>query len=115
MASVDDCARALRSLATRLAAVDADTRNRYVVARTVACRVPDLGVVFLGRLGEEGLQDIRCVELADKNDAQVRLAALSDDLVALIEGTLPVPAAWAAGRLKIEASVLDLLKLRTLL
>lgn len=115
MASVDDCEQALRSLAERLNAVDADTRNRYVLARTVACRVPDLGVVFLGRLDEDGLQEIRCAESLDKSDAQVRLAATSDDLLALINGTLAVPTAWATGRLKIEASVLDLLKLRTLL
>ena len=115
MASVEDCDRALRSLADRLAAVDADTRNRYVIARTVACRVPDLGVAFLGRLDEEGLREIRCVEAVDKSDAQVRLVASSDDLIALVEGSLQVPSAWATGRLKIEASVLDLLKLRSLL
>ena len=115
MASVEDCDQALRGLADRLAAVDADTRRRYVIARTLACRLPDLGVVFLGRLDEDGLQDIRCVRTLDKGDAQVRLAAHSDDLLALVDGTLPVPAAWASGRLKIEASVLDLLKLRSLL
>lgn len=115
MASVDDCDQALHSLAERLASVDDDTRIRYVVARTVACRLLDLGVVFLGRLDQQGLQEIRCAESLDKADAQVRLAATSDDLLAMIEGTLPVPAAWATGRLKIEASVLDLLKLRSLL
>ena len=115
MASVEDCDQALRSLAERLAAVDADTRSRYVIARTVACRVPDLDVVFLGRIDEDGLREIRCVESADKGDAQVRLAASSDDLLALVDGTLTVPSAWATGRLKIEASVLDLLKLRSLL
>ena len=115
MASVDDCDAALRSLAVRLAAVDAETRNRYVVARTVACRVPDLDVVFLGRLDEQGLQEIRRAPASEKPDAQVRLAASSDDVIALVEGRLAVPAAWATGRLKIEASVLDLLKLRSLL
>lgn len=115
MASLEDCDQALRGLAERLAGVDADTRRRYVVARTLACRLPDLGVVFLGRLDEHGLQEIRCVQTLDKGDAQVRLAANSDDLLALIDGTLPVPGAWASGRLKVEASVLDLLKLRSLL
>ena len=115
MASVEDCDQALRSLADRLAAVDSDTRNRYVLARTLSCRVPDLGVAFLGRLDEDGLREIRCVDALDKSDAQVRLAASSDDLLALVDGSLTVPSAWATGRLKIEASVLDLLKLRTLL
>ena len=39
----------------------------------------------------------------------------SDDLIALLAGELSPPTAWATGRLKVEASVLDLLKLRTLL
>ena len=115
MASVAECDLALRSLAERLAAVDRETRNRYVIARTVACRLPDLKVIFTGRLSEEGIEDIRCQESLDKVDAQVRLAANSDDFVALIAGDLSVPSAWATGRLKIEASVLDLLKLRSLI
>ena len=47
--------------------------------------------------------------------AQVRLAASSDDLVALVAGDLTLGAAWATGRLVVEASVLDLLRLRSLL
>jgi putative sterol carrier protein len=46
---------------------------------------------------------------------QVRLAASSDDLVALVSGDLTPPVAWATGRLTVEASVLDLLRLRSLL
>ena len=46
---------------------------------------------------------------------QVKLSANSDDLIALIEGRLSVPTAWATGKLKIDASMLDLLKLRSLL
>lgn len=112
MASVEQCAQALRSLADRLAAVDPDVRGKYVVERTVSCRIRDLDVVFSGRLDDSGLTDIT---QTDDASAQVRLATSSDDLLALADGRLGVPAAWATGRLKIEASVLDLLKLRSLL
>jgi predicted lipid carrier protein YhbT len=112
VASVHECEQALRSLADRLAAVDAQTRAKHVVERTVSCRVPDLGVVFKGRLDDDGLSQIR---QDDDPSAQVRLTADSDDLLALVEGRLGVPSAWATGRLKVEASVLDLLKLRALL
>ena len=112
MATVQECQRALASLAARLAEVDADQRAKYVVARTLSCSVPDLGVVFTGRIDEDGLTDIK---VTDGTAAQVRLAANSDDLIAMSEGRLGVPSAWASGRLKIEASVLDLLKLRGLL
>ena len=112
MATLQECELALRSLADKLAAVDAEQRAKYVVERTVSCSVTDLGVVFTGRLDGDGLTDVR---QTDDTAAQVRLAASSDDLIALSEGELGVPAAWATGRLKIEASVLDLLKLRSLL
>lgn len=112
MASVQEVEAALHGLAARLAAVDADLRAKHTVDRTLSCTVTDLGVVFVGRLCDDGLTDIR--QDGDAS-AQVRLAAGSDDLIALTEGRLGLPSAWATGRLKVEASVLDLLKLRTLL
>lgn len=112
MATLDECERALRGLAERLAAVAPEQRARYAVQRTVSCHVTDLGAVFTGRVDGDGLAG---VELADDPAAQVRLSACSDDLIALSEGRLGIPGAWASGRLKIEASVLDLLRLRTLL
>jgi predicted lipid carrier protein YhbT len=112
VATVQECEQALQCLADRLAAVDAEQRAKYVVERTVSCTVTDLGVVFTGRVDDDGLGEIRST---DDGAAQVRLATTSDDLVALSEGRLGVPSAWATGRLKIEASVLDLLKLRSLL
>ena len=115
MASVQDCARALQSLADRLAEVDPELRSRYVVTRTLACRVPDLEVVFLATLNDEGIEELRCSEGNDTDGAQVKLAADSDDLLALVEGELSPPVAWATGRLKVQASPLDLLKLRALL
>ena len=115
MASLPECEQALQSLADRLAELPADVRGRHVVARTLACRVTDLDAVFLANLGEDGLEQLRCLHGTDTAGAQVRLAARSDDLLALVAGELSPPAAWATGRLKVEASVLDLLKLRTLL
>lgn len=119
MASLEQCERAVQDVVDRLAGVDPELRSRYAADRTVACHVPDLACVFHGRLDAEGLQDVRTAPdgdgRVDKGDAQVRLAASSDDLLALLEGRLAVPAAWATGRLKVEASVMDLLKLRSLL
>ena len=115
MASVQECERALLSLADRLAAVDPDVRGRYAVTRSVSCCVRDLGVVFRARLADGSLAEVECLDGRDGGKAQVRLVTTSDDLLALVSGTLSPPAAWASGRLKVEASVLDLLKLRALL
>jgi len=113
VATLEQCQAAVASLVERLAQVDTETRRTYAVERTVACRVRDLGVVFLATFDDDGT--ISEVVTAETGTAQVRLTASSDDLIALIEGRLAPAAAWATGRLKIDASVLDLLKLRALL
>ena len=38
----------------------------------------------------------------------------SDDLVALVNGSLNAGSAWASGRLKIKAGVRDMLRLRSI-
>lgn len=111
MASLPECESAVQSLVARLAALDVEVRGRYLVDRTVSLRITDLHVVFVGQLCESGLCEVR---QADDASAQVRLAVSSDDLLALSEGQLAVPVAWATGRLKIDASLADLLKLSTL-
>ena len=116
MASLQDCEDALQALAERLAAVDPDLRRKHAVDRTVSCRVTDLGAVLHVTVADGTMTGLRSVDGgSDAPAAQIRLAASSDDLLALLSGTLPAPVAWATGRLTIEASVLDLLRLRALL
>ena len=116
MASLQECEIALQALASRLATVDPDLRRRHAVDRTVSCRLVDLGMVFHVRLTDGSVVDLQCTpDHEARAQAQVRLAATSDDLVALVSGDLTPPVAWATGRLTVEASVLDLLRLRALL
>jgi hypothetical protein len=112
MATKRDCEAALRGLAERLDGVDDSLKKRHAPDRTVSCRIPDLETTWFGRLHDGSLRDItnRPVE-----DAQIRLTVSSDDLLAVTAGDLPFASAWAAGRLKIEASVLDMIRLRSLL
>ena len=113
MATAQEARSALERIAARLTEVDTDELARHVVERTISCRVPDLGLIFLTRIHEGGLDDFQLVEDADS--AQVRLIVNSDDLVALADDELHVAKAWATGRLKIEASLGDLLRLRKIL
>jgi len=116
VASLPECEAALQDLAARVAAVDPELRRRYAVDRTVSCRVPDLAVVFLVRVADGSIVELhRRPEREVAAQAEVRLSATSDDLVALVAGDLTPPAAWATGRLTVEAGVLDLLRLRSLL
>jgi hypothetical protein len=112
MASVEECRAALARLADRMAANAAQSNTKLDFDRTLSCRVPDLDVAFHGRLAGG-----RIADLADGEDprAKLKLTTSSDDLVSLVRGDLNVASAWASGRIKIEASVLDLIKLRKLL
>jgi putative sterol carrier protein len=113
LATLQAVEQAVQGLLERLAEVDPDVRRKYAVERTVACRVRDLDTVFVASFDDEGT--LRSLTTAQRGDGQVKLAASSDDLIALIEGRLSVPTAWATGKLRIDASMLDLLKLRSLL
>jgi len=112
MASVEECRVALGQLADRMAANAAETNSKLDFDRTLSCRVTDLDVAFHGRLA-----DGRITDLTDGDDprAKLKLTTSSDDLVALVQGNLNVASAWASGRIKIDASLLDLIKLRKLL
>jgi predicted lipid carrier protein YhbT len=111
VATVDECRQALHDLAGRLDA-NADARGRLDLDRTLACRVPDLGTAFHGRL-DGG----RLVDIADGDDpkAKIVLTANSDDLLELVAGRLDLMRAVAARRVTISANPFDLLKLRKLL
>ena len=113
MATVEACERAFSHLGDRLSDVDHDVRRKHMVDRSVSCRITDLGVTFYGHLRDGHLCDVVQVDPGDA--AQIRLAVSSDDLIALTEGSLHFAHAWASGRLKIEASVRDMLRLRNLL
>ncbi|GAA4252641.1 SCP2 sterol-binding domain-containing protein [Dactylosporangium darangshiense] len=112
MATVDECRAALQKLAERLAANAAQAREKLDFDRTLACRVTDLDVAFHGRLSGGQI-----IDLTDGDDprAKIKLTSSSDDLVELVNGRLNVMAAWTSGRIKIEAGMMDLLKLRKLL
>jgi hypothetical protein len=113
MATKEDCRTALDRIVERLGAVDSEQFKENVVERTISCRILDLGLVFRTRIHAGGLDPF--TPGGEWPDGQVRIAVNSDDLVALAKDELNVARAWASGRLKIEASIFDLLRLRRLL
>jgi hypothetical protein len=116
VASLSECRTAVERLGERIAGADAGVRDQ-LQDRTVSCTVTDLGVVFRGRLTAGGLSDLTDGPTAEDSvaPAQLRLAMSSDDLVALVDGQLNFAGAWASGRVRLEASIRDLLRLRGLL
>jgi predicted lipid carrier protein YhbT len=114
MATAEECQAALESLVGRIAAMDAKDREAHLLDRTLSCRVTDLGVTFLTRLGPHGADDVH-VAANGSPPAQVRFTAASDTVVAIAADPGTFMRAWMSGRLKVQGNVLDLLHLRKLL
>lgn len=112
MATREQCEAALRELAVKLSTVDPDVRRRTAPDRSIACRIPDLGTTFTGHLDGEGLSNIT---EQMRPHAQIVLTVKSDDLLAITEGRMGFATAWATGRVKVDASMKDLIRLRSLL
>lgn len=111
MATVAECEDALVRLSSKLAGVDPHKRESAIADRSVSAYITDLDVMFNGRIDGAGFHDITT---APAPRAQLRLSMRSDDLVAMADGELSFGQAWSRGRLKVEASFGDLLRLRKL-
>jgi hypothetical protein len=114
MATAEQCRQALESLTGRIADLDPAQREAHLVDRMISCRIPDLGITFLTHLGAGGASPVREANGSDGR-AQVRFTAASDDLVAIADEPGSFARAWLGGRLKVEASIWDLLRLRKLM
>lgn len=114
MATAEECRKALEGLTARISGMSADDRAAFLADRTLSCEIPDLGVTFMTRLGPDGADPVREAGAGD-GAAQVRFAANSDVVVSIADDPGSFARAWLTGRLKVQASVLDLLRLRKLL
>jgi hypothetical protein len=112
MATVEECRTALEELSGRIGGADGDAGRAARLDRSLSCHLTDLGVTFSGRLRDGALHQVTTEE---RPRAQVRLAMTSDDLVAFVAGELNFASAWARGRVKLEASIRDLLVLRKIM
>lgn len=113
MATAEECRTALEGLTGRIANMDAKDREAHLVDRTLSCRVPDLGLTFVTRLGPDGAEPVK---VADNGaaQAQVRFTADSNTVLAIANDPGSFMRAWLSGKLKVQGSVYDLLHLRKL-
>jgi predicted lipid carrier protein YhbT len=114
LATADECQKALETLTTRISEMKPEDRAAHLADRTLSCRVTDLGITFLTRLGPDGAAPVRQATRADP-PAQIRFSAKSDDVVAISADPGSLARAWLAGRLKVEGNLPDLLRLRKLI
>jgi hypothetical protein len=115
MATMTECRSALDKLSDNLATAEGDVRSAAALDRSLSCHIKDLGITFTGRLKDGRIQVLDTIEGPPSEKAEIRLAMNGDDLVAMVNGNLNFAKAWASGRVRLEAGLRDLMRLRTLL
>lgn len=108
MATTAQVERAIRSLAKKLA--DADPDPDAIPERTIMCVLTDLDTAYWAHLKDGRLNGLRPAEPTEEADA--RITANSDDLIALVDGKMGIASAFFTGKVRIDAPVTDLLLLR---
>ena len=113
MASKAEVERQLAALMARLDGNEANVGSAIPTRKVLRCYVPDLdaawfSVVEHGRVSPPS-------ETSPNGSADITLRVGSDDLVDLVEGRVSFLSAFTSGRVKVDASIVDLLRLRSLL
>jgi hypothetical protein len=100
MASAEECREALQTLTTRLAEMSPQDRASYFGKRSMSCDVTDLGVTFITKFTDAGAEPVK---------------EAAPDVVSLSATPANIARMWLSGRVKVQASMRDLLALRRLL
>jgi hypothetical protein len=113
VASKAEVEQQLGALMSRLDGNEANVRSAIPSRKVLLCQVPDLdaawySVVENGHVSQPS-------ERSPDGPADITLRVGSDDLVDLVEGRISFLSAFTAGKVKVDASIVDLLRLRSLL
>jgi hypothetical protein len=113
LASKAEVERQLAALMARLDGNESDVRSAVPTRKVLRCLVPDLNtawysVVENGRVSPPS-------ETSPDGPADITLRVGSDDLVDLVQGRVSFLSAFSSGRVRVDASIVDLLRLRRLL
>lgn len=115
MATIEECRTALEKFSEKMRDAEGDARDAAAMDRSVSCHITDLDVTFVGRMADGRIRVDDTLQGPPPQKAQIRLAMAGDDLVALVDGELNFAKAWGSGRVRLEAGLRDLFRLRKLL
>jgi hypothetical protein len=106
MASVEECREALQTLTGRLGEMNDKDRDSFFSNRSFSCHVT--------RITQNGAEPVKEAG-PDEPPADIKLTANSDDVVSIAATPANIARMWLSGRVKIQASMRDLLALRRVL
>ena len=113
MATKAEVERQLGALMARLDGNEANVRSAIPTRKVLRCLVTDLGAVWYSVVENGHVSQPSETQPNGRADITLRLG--SDDLVELVEGRTSFLSAFTSGKVKVDASIVDLLRLRSLL
>lgn len=113
MATKADIDSALEDLVAKVGRAEGSARDSLDdTDRTLSLRIPDLESDYWTRLRQGRMEQLRH---GVAEDADIRIRVGSDDLLALLGGRLNLTYAFLTGKIRVDASPADLLRIRSLL
>jgi hypothetical protein len=112
VATPEEVETTLRALMRRLKRIDRSYRAVLPPHRVVEAEFPDLDLVYHAVWEDGSISDLRP---GPAHRSDIRVVVGSDDFLALAAGALGFRHAYATSRVRLHASMTDLLRLRGLL
>lgn len=112
MATIEQVEEVLVELLHRLGDIDESTRALLPNSRMIEARCPDLDLI---RHAEWRAGDIILLDEPPSRRPDIRISVRSDDLLQIASGELAFGRAYAANKIRLDASMTDLLRLRAVL
>lgn len=113
MATPEEVEATISMLVERLHGLDSSSRSGLPTKRTIETICPDLDERWHAEWSGGKVSPVE--RGSPPGRADIRVKVDSDDLLALAHGSMTFRQAWQAGRVKIDASVTDMLRLRAAL
>jgi SCP-2 sterol transfer family len=114
VASKAEVQKQLGVLLERLTANHDNVRSAIPDRKVLRCEVTDLDTVWYSVI-DAGKVSRPTEQPPSDEEVDITLRIGSDDLVDLIEGRQSFLSAFASGKVKVDASIMDMLRLRALL
>ncbi len=115
MADKAEVGEALVRLMARLDGNEANVRSAIPGRKVLRCRVPDLDSTWYSVIDQGHMSPPTEQLPGDGDRVDVTLQVDSDDLIDLVEERMSFLSAFLSGKVRVDASFMDLLRIRNLL